>query len=263
MAVAEVNFLSESLKKIVPFYAVIPMEQRKKDGNTERFRTLYLLHGYSGNYTDWLFNTRIQQLADWYRVAVIMPSGDNSFYTDNGPKEEHYSTFLTKELPAFTRALFPLSSKREDTLIGGFSMGGYGAFLNGFKHPEVFGSVIALSSAFIVNRVLSLSEGEYDKIESYSFYQSVFGDLSKLRGGECDAGAVAEKLILSGQPVPKLYFACGTEDELIGPNRAMRDRLKKLGADFTYEEGPGEHDWKFWDCHIEHALEALLGKAKR
>lgn len=257
------NFLSESLKKIVPFYAVLPMEQRRQDGSTEPFRTLYLLHGYSGNYTDWLYNTRIQQLADWYRIAVVMPSGDNSFYTDNGPKEERYATFLTQELPAFTRALFPLSAKREDTMLGGFSMGGYGAFYNGLRHPEVFGSVIALSSGFILDRVLMLQPGEHDNIEGYSFYESVFGDLSKLRGGDCDPEALAERLARSDKPRPRIYLACGTEDDLLGPNRAMRDRLRALGFDFTYEEGPGEHNWAFWDCYIERALKVLLGEPKK
>jgi S-formylglutathione hydrolase FrmB len=199
-------------------------------------------------------------MADWYNLAVIMPSGENSFYTDSGMKGEMYSTFISKELVEFTRKLFPLSHTREDTLIGGFSMGGYGAFINGINHSETFGSVIALSSAFILDRIKGLKKGESDRLESYDYYCSVFGEISKFEGSDLDPEAAAEKLKKSGRPVPKIYLACGTEDLLIDSNRAMRDSLTRFGYDFSYEEGPGEHNWKFWDCYIERAFDKFLSK---
>lgn len=258
MAVVCTNFLSTTLRKIVPFYAVIPMEEALKEGDSHKpFKSLYLLHGYSGNYTDWLYNTRIQQLADQYHLAVIMPSGDNSFYTDANIKGQ-YGTFISKELVYFTRLMFPLSENREDTFIGGFSMGGYGAFINGINHSEIFGGVIALSSGFVIENILQLKEGEHDHMESYEYYQSVFGDLSKLKGSALDPQAAVEQLVKSGKAVPKLYLACGTEDALIEPNRAMRAHLENLHVDFKYEEGPGEHNWKYWDYHIEKALSYIL-----
>ena len=56
---------------------------------------------------------------------------------------------------------------------------------------------------------------------------------------------------------PKFYMACGTEDGLITPNHAFRDHLKGLGYDVTWEEGPGGHEWNFWDAYILKALEWL------
>lgn len=55
--------------------------------------------------------------------------------------------YVGEELPAFTRRLFPLSSRREDTFIAGLSMGGYGALNAGLTYPETFGKVAALSAA--------------------------------------------------------------------------------------------------------------------
>lgn len=48
-----------------------------------------------------------------------MPSGENRFYLDDEKSGELYGEFIGKELVEFTRKLFPLSDKREDTFIAG------------------------------------------------------------------------------------------------------------------------------------------------
>jgi putative tributyrin esterase len=40
-------------------------------------------------------------------------------------------------------------------------------------------------------------------------------------------------------------------------NRIFAAFLKANGADVTYEEGPGMHDWDFWDTYIQRVLEWL------
>ena len=40
--------------------------------------------------------------------------------------------------------------------------------------------------------------------------------------------------------------------------------LEKLGLDFTYEEGPGNHSWPYWDDKIQRVLEWLpIGKEEQ
>lgn len=46
---------------------------------------------------------------------------------------DNYGDFIGRELVELTRKIFPLSHKREDTFIGGLSMGGYGAIPNGIE----------------------------------------------------------------------------------------------------------------------------------
>ena len=58
-------------------------------------------------------------------------------------------------------------------------------------------------------------------------------------------------------PKPKLYQWCGTEDFLYGQNVSFRDHARTLGLDLTYEEGPGEHVWSYWDKQIQRVLEWL------
>ena len=135
-------------------------------------------------------------------------------------------------------------------------MGGFGAIVNGLQNPQTFGAVAALSSALILDSMLEHTQYTDFLMTNKGYYESVFGELSQVRGGVNDYDALAEKV--AKEPVrPKFYLACGTEDGLLGVNRQFRDHLLRLGYDVTYEEGPGVHDWYFWDEYILKALNWL------
>ncbi len=266
MALIQCNFFSKALMRTVPIQVVLPTDKFVGPEGAQPegpFKTLYLLHGIMGNYTDWVSGTRVQSWAQDRNLAVVMPSGDNSFYVDNPKSSANYGTFIGKELVDFTRRTFPLSRKREDTFIGGLSMGGFGSIVNGLQNPETFGAVCALSSALILDSAPQNKEYTDNLFTNRGYYESIFGDLTKVRGSFFDYDALAEKVAPLAEK-PKFYMACGTEDELIGVNRQFRDHLQKLGFDVTYEEGPGVHDWYFWDKYILKAMEWLpLGQAKQ
>ena len=149
MALIQVNFVSKSLMRTVPIQVILPVDKFSLSDKPLReekpFKTLYLLHGIFGNYTDWVTNTRIQKWAEKKNLAVVMPSGDNAFYVDDPAGGNLYGQFIGQELVDITRRMFPLSRKREDTFIGGLSMGGFGAMRNGLKYHETFGCVISFS----------------------------------------------------------------------------------------------------------------------
>lgn len=39
--------------------------------------------------------------------------------------------------------------------------------------------------------------------------------------------------------------------------RKLKPSWEELGLDLTFEEGPGIHDWDFWDEYIQHAIKWL------
>ncbi|WP_217959962.1 alpha/beta hydrolase [Acutalibacter muris] len=260
MALIQCNFNSRSLMRTVPLQVVLPTDKIVFPGQPEAeekpFKTLYLLHGIFGNYTDWVSGTRIQAWAQNRDLCVVMPSGDNSFYVDNRKTSALYGSFIAKDLIEFTRRSFPLSRKREDTFIGGLSMGGFGAIVNGLQHPETFGRVVGLSAALVLNEQNLNAEYTDFLMTNRGYYESVFGDLDKVLGGENDYTALAERGA-NREDKPRMYLACGTEDGLIAPNYQFRDKLIELGYDVTWAEGPGGHDWDFWDAYILKAMEWL------
>lgn len=260
MAIIEVNFISKCLMRTVTFNAIIPVDKfgpQTENAEQKPLKTLYLLHGIFGNYTDWVNGTRIQAWAEANDLAVIMPSGENRFYLDDEKSGELYGEFIGKELVEFTRKLFPLSDKREDTFIAGLSMGGYGAIRNGLKYAENFGCVIGLSAALVHDTWKDADNSAPIFTFRRNYYEAIFGEYDKVKGSDKDPKALLLKLKEEGRPVPKMYLCCGTEDGLITANRDFRDFLNENGVDLTYVEGPGKHDWVFWDTYIKKVLDWL------
>ena len=260
MAIIEVNFISKCLMRTVTFNAIIPVDKfgpQAENAEQKPLKTLYLLHGIFGNYTDWVNGTRIQAWAEANDLAVIMPSGENRFYLDDEKSGELYGEFIGKELVEFTRKLFPLSDKREDTFIAGLSMGGYGAIRNGLKYAENFGCVIGLSAALVHDTWKDADNSAPIFTFRRNYYEAIFGEYDKVKGSDKDPKALLLKLKKEGRPVPKMYLCCGTEDGLVTANRDFRDFLNENGVDLTYVEGPGKHDWVFWDTYIKKVLDWL------
>ena len=259
MALLQVNFFSRSLKKSTSFNALIPLDRLgvpgEKEVSEKPVKALYLLHGYSGNYMDWVCNSNIQELSLKHNIAVFMPSGENFFYLDDVDMGIMYSEYIGRELVEFTRKMFRLSGRREDTFIGGLSMGGYGAIRNGLKYSDTFSRIIALSSALITNRIAGIPEDFNNGIADYKYYSRVFGDVNKLKGSDRDPEALVLQLKQDNKQIPEIYMACGTEDFLLNENREFHQFLVSEGIEHTYIEAPGVHDWKFWNEFISKGLE--------
>lgn len=260
MAVLHVNYMSQALWRIVPLQVILPADKADTQGNLlpmRNFKTLYLLGGLHGTCTDWLVNTRIRRWAELHNLAVVMPAGDNSFYIDKEDTQNRYGEFVGKELVEITRRMFPLSHRREDTFIGGLSMGGFGAILNGLKYHETFGAIVGLSSA------VHVFEGQEHTTEALRrFGEAIFGDIEKSRKSDVNPRVVISNLasLKKEKPetnLPRIYMAVGMQDWLLESNRVYKKLFEDSGFDLTYIEAPGDHNWDFWDEYIEKAIEWL------
>ena len=255
MALLEMTFFAETLQRFTDVTVIIPVEntgilKRKKP---EHFPTLYLLHGYTGNSKDWLSYANVRTIAEECNLAVVMPSGENGFYVDN-EKLEIYNGKFIKELVDYTRRIFPLSSNREDTFIGGLSMGGFGAMRNGAAYADVFSKIFSLSGAFILDDIL---EKKTNLTVGQGYYDRVFGSRDSVKAGNSNPIVCFEKAKERGN-VPEIYMACGTEDFLIEHNRKTKEILNGMGISPVYCEAEGIHDWKFWNTWLPKAVEWLM-----
>jgi S-formylglutathione hydrolase FrmB len=123
-------------------------------------------------------------------------------------------------------------------------MGGYGAFLLGLRKPEQYAAAASLSG--VCDIALAT---RHDRDVSLAF-----GEGAELAASEHDLFRLASELGRSDRQRPRLYQCCGTEDFLYEENVRMRDHLRALPFDLTYEEGHGEHEWGYWDRMIQRVL---------
>jgi S-formylglutathione hydrolase FrmB len=243
MAFVQCSFSSETLHFNSMLWAILPEPRSDSGSAKKRYPTLWLLHGGGGDCTEWVRYTSIERYVRDLELAVIMPQAHLSFYTDmvHGPR---YWTFLSEELPRIARSLFPLAEERELNYVAGLSMGGYGALKWALKRPDMFAAAAGLST------------GNPPKIGDGRPVRLAFGQ-DQVEGTEHDLIRMIEELDKSDGPKPKFYQSCGTEDFLYDKNAAVRAAFEQSGLDYTYTEGPGVHNWDFWDGQIREVLKWL------
>jgi len=257
MALFHVNFFSEALDMNTSLYAVVPQkrpfaESGKFHVGTEKYRTLFLLHGRTDDHTIWLRRTSVERYAEEKGIAVIMPEVHLSYYSDMKHGLDYF-TYVADELPAVARSFFPLSDRREDTYVAGLSMGGYGAVKVGLRRPESFSRIGAFSGSVDILYWMDLCR-KNKSVMHLKLFGNSFGDPAAVAGTEDDLFHLVRRLKASGSRIPPVYQCCGTEDFLYQANVNFRDLCRKEGVDLTYEEWPGEHEWGFWDEAIRRFL---------
>ncbi len=253
MALLHCNFWSEVLQLSCSMDVILPEPKRSPAGEIltppRLYPTLYLLHGLSDDHTIWQRRTSIERYVAEMDLAVVMPAVDRSFYTDMAAGNRYW-TFISAELPALARALFPLSPAREDNFVAGLSMGGYGAFKLALSHPERFAAAASLSGAVNIAELRRVPDPVWR-----AEFKRIFGSLRQLPGSRHDLLHLAEEVAASAWKEKLALFQwCGTEDFLYADNLIFRDHALALGLNLTYSEGPGGHTWDMWDAQIQRVL---------
>jgi S-formylglutathione hydrolase FrmB len=223
----------------------IPVRDRK---------VLYLLHGLSDDGSAWQRFTAIETLAATYGLVVVMPSVGRSFYTDQ-PNGQRYFSYLVEELPQYLSDVFDLRPRRENTLLAGLSMGGYGAVKAGLLHPELYSAVASFSGvlAFDVSKMRSDVNDP-----RHAEFTALFGDLEKLPGSANDPTTWLKKAAAHPAALPRLFISCGRQDDLYPASKYFAAACQTLGVAVDYYEEDGIHDWYFWDGQIRRFLKAVL-----
>lgn len=257
MALIKVNTNSSVFNMGVPLYVILPQQDAPAhQGGTSKpgpYKTLYLLHGQGGNFADWVRNTMLERYATEHSLAVVMPSGDNSFYSDlqNGMK---YSQYLTGELIATSEAWFPLSTDPKDRFIGGYSMGGYGALRTAMLAPHLYSKVLGVSSLVDI-----LPKYKQEGFEDRARF--VFGELDEIDENGSDIFAAAKRMA-SMDSRPDFCLTIGKDDARLEQNKRLAELMNELGISVRLDIGEGGHDYGFADGAVKKALPWLTGSGR-
>ncbi|MBR6341719.1 MAG: hypothetical protein IKR64_07445 [Treponema sp.] len=260
MADLTIRFYSKCLCRDVSFLMVIPndirMDYPRQDlKRLDRpMKTLFLLHGYTGAAFNWIPGN----LAEQYNFAIVIPSGENSFWLDGPATGQKFASFVGQELVEYVRKTFHLAMTADETYLMGFSMGGFGALHTALAYPESFGKTAALSSALIHNEVARMQPGGGNNVANYDYYYMCFGDPAKLAQSENNPEFLLKKQLAAGKKIPEIFIACGTEDFLLEPNRAFHKFLQEQKVAHTYLESKGIHDMKFWQEYAEKFIPMMF-----
>lgn len=254
MAHFQIDFFSEALQMSTCMQVILPQRTTRHGypaPTPHGFPVLYLLHGMGDNENTWCRRTAIERYVEGTPLAVVCPTTHLGFYT-NGVHGLPYETFFGEELPRVCHEFFPqLSTRREDTFIGGNSMGGYGAVKLALKSPGRYAKAFSFSGA--LDLVMQSAH-----IEMTSYWTDLFGSKEALEGSSNDLLALAKRTAAGDTPLPSFYFWCGKDDPLLPLTDSTVEAFSACGYPVTAKESDGGHTWDCWDKQIEQVIPWLL-----
>lgn len=257
MAFLTMSMYSETLHMDTNVNVILP-EQRKTGKQLlepdRKYQVLYLLHGMGDDHTAWMRKSMIELIARECNVVVVMPTTGCGFYV-NQKYGVNYYDYLTKELPVKMANFFPVSLKREDTFIAGNSMGGYGALRIALANPDKYAGAASLSGGLTPYEEF-MTEEERTKHTGGSAMDATrmnaFGTIEEYLASDNNLVNLVEKLRSYRGTKPKLFICCGLEDPITYThNLAFLEFVKEKELDYHYEDGPGSHNWAYWNPKLQ------------
>src|SRR6266478_6878349 len=261
-SVETVQFQSKLVNATLPYNVILPPDYRASSAT--RYPVLYLLHGFGGHYSDWVTRTNVADYAAPYRMIVVMPEGNNGWYTDSaGVATDKYESYILKELIPDVQKRYRTIEARYGRAVAGLSMGGYGSLKFGLKSPDTFAFVGSLSGALGATIATEEDLKNLKSIRDSVF--TVFGptgsDVRKANDiDEITRGLSAVRIA----GLPYFYLDCGTEDSLMsGSNQRFAALLREKKIPHEYRELPGDHNWAYWDQQVQEVLQIAAQKLHR
>lgn len=246
---------STVMQKNIRAAVVLPASYKKAK---KPLPVLYLLHGGTGSYRDWLSKTPdktlLHRLADQYNLIIVTPdAGPTSYYFDSPvDKTSQYETFIAKELIAKIDGTYRTVADRKGRVIAGLSMGGHGAIYISTRHPDLYCAAGSMSGVMDINTASWNVPAEFAQIRAQNFAR-LLGPPKP--GGhpypEYTALGMTGQMKASGL---KFIFDCGVDDFLIEPNRELHRRLVYQKVPHDYTERPGGHTWEYWENALPYQV---------
>jgi len=251
------RFVGHKTKIEQPITVILPDNY----SSNKRYNVIYVLHGFSGNHTDWSKLTDIEQLADQYDVIVVNPDGNYGAWYLNSPvlNDSQYETYIAEDVVNYIDKKYSINRSKMGRGITGLSMGGYGVLHVAINNQDVFAAVTSMSGGvdlrpfaaeFDIAKVL----GAYSQHPARWDSASIINNLHKLAAGNTRWKKTADSL--------PIVLDIGVEDFFIEQNREFHKALLAKRIRHDYVERPGIHDWHYWQKVIPYQFLFLTSHMK-
>lgn len=236
-----ITVYSSKMNKEVKSVVIKPENYAKN----KKYPVVYLLHGYSDNYSKWVSTVpSIKKLATKHEIIIVCPDGGyNSWYFDSHVDPGfQYESYITEDLRKFVEHHYAVIKDRKGRAITGLSMGGHGAMYLAIRHRDLFAQAGSMSGG--IDLLYSTKKweiakrlGAYEENPQEWTSRSVTNMVESLKNGELH-----------------LMIDCGVSDFFYEINANLHKKLLSLNIDHDYIERPGKHNWEYWTNAIEYQL---------
>lgn len=278
-----VEFYSPAVQRTMKYDIVLPPGYAEGD---KRYPVLYLLHGYMQNYTVWGRNLGAAFYArSLGELILVLPDAGNTWFVNYAVSDQgkdQWEDYLIEDVIGQVDTNFRTIAQREGRALAGLSMGGFGAFSLGLRHPEMFISLGSTSGAlnFARDRAEAIAAGkilepnarspeQQEAIDRADEFISGIIDIPGFskqdertpQGVDFATEAQAQaydpfQIIFSVQKsnLPHFYIDAGTEDGLVTVAREFMGVLLMNDVPFDFMQSHGKHNSEYWRRSIGHMM---------
>lgn len=232
---------SPAMKKNIKAVVIKPSDYNK----SQKYPVVYLLHGYSGNYADWLTKAPdLKNYVDIYKMLIVCPDGGfGSWYFDSPADSSwRYETYVSKELVQWVDQNLSTIASRNGRAITGLSMGGHGALYLAFRHQDIFGAAGSTSGGVDI-RPFPNNWDLAKRLGDYAQYPKRW-----------DEASVINLTYLLKPNSLALIIDCGTEDFFYDVNVALHNKLLYSNIPHDFITRPGGHNTEYWRNSVKYQL---------
>lgn len=274
-----VEFFSPAVDRNMKYNILLPSDYAS---SAERYPVLYLLHGLTGNYTNWGRSNGSPFYASLYDdVIIVMPDVGNSWYVNwaenEGGQQNNWEDHVVTDVVNHVDWNFRTIARREGRAISGLSMGGYGAITLGLRHPDMFISIGSTSGALeyargaaqrlsgdasagrgrgreLTPEQRAARQAQQRRPNPLIGVDGFSSQVERTPQGRAfatieDAAAYDPFTLIDQVPpdqLPHIYLDCGTEDRLIAGARELAGILMERDIPFDYMQMGGAHNSAYW-----------------
>ena len=235
-----VSVFSNSMQKDIKSSVITPDGYDK----AKKYPVIYLLHGYSGNYKDWVKDSVTFNLADKHNIIIVCPDGGFSGWYFDSPidKSSQYETYITKELVPWIDRNYNTLAEKNGRGITGLSMGGHGALYLAFRHQDLFGTAGSMSGGVDIRPFPN--NWDIDKrLGSYEDNRQLW-----------EENTVINMLHLLTPNSLALIIDCGTDDFFYKINCELHEKMRYMNVAHDFISRPGVHDWNYWYNAVKYQV---------
>src|SRR5450759_1140378 len=235
-----VSTYSPSMKKTIKAVVITPDDY----ASAKALPVVYLLHGHSGNYSDWVIKAKgFEKAVDLYEIIIVCPDGNNSWYWDSPVDPNYkYETYVSTELVSWIDSKYKTIKDRKGRAITGLSMGGHGALYLAIKHQDVFGAAGSMSGGVDIRPF----PNNWDMSRQLGTYAE--------QPERWEKNTVINMLNLLTPNSLAIIIDCGTDDFFFKVNENLHRQLMYRNIPHDYITRPGAHTWPYWTNAVKYQL---------